>query len=348
VSGSDPAGLARARYARVQAAMERRGVGVLLLATPHLAAFASGVRRVQVAGSGGALPWVVIGAGAPAPVVFTTDPDGAPAWMPRTAVEPLRWNRDDQLARIAALIDTSRGTLACDVFAPAVRALAVERGRSLEDAAPLLAEAAWPCTARETSLVAAALAQARSAFRAAAAAVAPGATPASVVEGFASAMAPAGFPISEGRLWRSGRALERLGPQAVFTGDDLVAIEMGLYVDGYAGLVGDTVPCGAHDLSELRRRWFTALCAIAKRCRAGTGTAAVCAAASAAGAGQADLLAHGLGVGVLPPFMDLDADDDQPLRAGTVLVLSPVVDGFRATRALLVTDGAARWLEAAP
>ena len=41
-------------------------------------------------------------------------------------------------------------------------------------------------------------------------------------------------------------------------------------------------------------------------------------------------------------------DDDQPLRAGSVLVLAPVVDGVRATRALVVRDGAAHWLEPAP
>jgi len=29
-------------------------------------------------------------------------------------------------------------------------------------------------------------------------------------------------------------------------------------------------------------------------------------------------------------------------------LLAPVVDGVRATRALLVRDGAARWLESAP
>src|SRR5437899_2364343 len=56
VSRPDAAALARERYGRVQAAMARQNVGTLLLATPHLALFASGARRVQVAGSGGAVP----------------------------------------------------------------------------------------------------------------------------------------------------------------------------------------------------------------------------------------------------------------------------------------------------
>src|SRR5439155_20454454 len=128
---------ATARHQRVQAAMARHGVGALCLATPHLAAFASGARRVQVAGSGGTMPWVVVLAGAPSAIVFTTDPDGVPSWMPRAAIEPLRWDRERQLARIAGLLSDTRGPVGCDVFAPALRdALA---GRTLGDAAPILA-----------------------------------------------------------------------------------------------------------------------------------------------------------------------------------------------------------------
>src|SRR5213593_661733 len=141
------AAAARARYARVQAAMARHGVGALLLATPHLAAFASGARRVQVAGSGGALPWVVIPADAPAATVFTTDPDGAPSWMPRACVEPIYWDRERQLTRIAALLAGTHGAVACDAWSPALRSLT--GARPLVDAAPILAEAVAPRTEGE-------------------------------------------------------------------------------------------------------------------------------------------------------------------------------------------------------
>src|SRR5262245_57657157 len=96
----EEADAARARHGRVLAAMERHGVGALLIGTPHLGAFAAGARRVRVAGSGGTVPWVAIVAGAPAPTVFTPDPDGAPGWTPRESVEPLRWDRAAQLARL--------------------------------------------------------------------------------------------------------------------------------------------------------------------------------------------------------------------------------------------------------
>jgi hypothetical protein len=342
--------LARARYARVQAAMARRGVGALLLAAPHLGTFASGARRVRVAGGGGSLPWVVVTAGAPAATVFTPDPDGAPRWMPRASVEPLRWDRDAQLRRIVALVASTPGSVACDVLAPALRAALAPLDRPLVDAAALLAEAAAPRSEDELKAIAGALRAARRGLAAAAAAVALRATPAALATRFLATMtaARAGFPLSEGLVWRSGARLMRLAAEDALHAGDVLALEYGLYVAGHAGVAGDTVACDGRDLSASRRAWSEALCVIAGRCRAGATTADLRETAADAGAGQEGLLAHGLGVGIEPPFVDLDGDDAEPLRAGTVLVLAPVVDGFRATRALVVTGGAARWIEAAP
>jgi Xaa-Pro aminopeptidase len=352
VSAPDPVRAARARYARVQAAMAGEGAGALLLATPHLAAFASGARRVQVAGSGGALPWVVITAGAPAAHVFTPDPDGAPPWMPRASVEPLCWDRARQLARIRALVAPGRGALACDVFSPALAELATTLGRPLIDAAPLLAAAATSKTDDEVALVVRALAAARAAVRAAGAAVGPGEPVAAVLAAAAAAPDDVGFPLAEGRVWRLGGEPERLAAEAGIAPDigpdDVLALEVGVYVGGYAGVAGDTVRADGQRLAHARRTWSTALCKLAACCRAGATTADLRAAAGEAGATQAGLLAHGLGIGLETPHVDLRRADTVPLAAGTVLVLAPVVDGFRATRALLVTDGAARWLEPAP
>jgi len=323
------AGLAeRARYTRVQAAMARHGVGALLLATPHLATFASGARRVQVAGSGGTVPWVVVLAGAPSAVVFTTDPDGVPGWMPRAAIEPLRWDRSRQLACIAALVADVDGRVACDVFAPALSAAL--SGRTFVDAAPLLAEAVAPRSAVEVDAVAGALAVARRAVDASAHAVASGVA---IAESVARAAEhAAGFPLAETMVRRVG---------------DLLQLEVALYAAGHAGVAGDTAGCGV-DVSDRRRAWAEALCAVAKRARDGASTGALRAAARDAGVGATGLLAHGLGVGIEPPLVDLAADDDAPLRAGTVLVLAPEIGGFRATRALLVTERAPRWIEPAP
>jgi len=335
---SDPAA---ARYARVQAAMARHGLDALCLATPHLAAFASGARRVRVAGSGGMIPWVVILAGAPSAVVFTTDPDGAPAWMPREAVEPLRWDRDRQLARIAELIPDG-STVGGDLLWPWWEPLA---GRRFVDATPVLAEATGPRTPQEIDAIGNALAAARTGLRSAAAAVMPGATAAEITARFAAAMSDpgAGFPLHEGLVRRNGAMLD-----GALDAGDTVGLEFGLWLDGHAGIAADTLRCGGEELTAMRRVWFGTLCSIAGRCRAGVSVGELRDAARAAGAGQEGLLAHGLGVGIEPPLVDLARDDDTRLRADTVLVLAPAVGSFRASRACVVTERGHRWLEPAP
>ena len=327
--------------------MARHGVGALLLATPHLATFASGARRVQVAGSGGTVPWVVVAANAPSATVFTTDPDGVPSWMPGSAVEPLYWDRERQLARIRARVEGTTGALACDVFSPALVALAESLGRTLCDAAPVLAAAAGPRSADELALVERALRAARSGVRAARKALEDATAVSGLLGAAAGAMsaAGAGFPLGEGLVWRGG---VRLPPAARVSGDDVLTLEWGAYVSGHAGVAGDTLCADDARVAGPRRRWFEALCALGSRCRAGATTADLRAAAVAAGAGQQGLVAHGLGVGIELPLIDLGATDAVPLVAGTVLVLAPVVDGFRATRALVVGDRAHRWLEPAP
>jgi Xaa-Pro aminopeptidase len=351
VTGTAGAALAWSRYTRVQAAMARREVGALLLATPHLGAFASGARRVQMAGSGGSLPWVVVAAGAASPVVFTTDPDGAPSWMPRTSVLPLHWDRERQLARIGDLLAAAGGPVACDVWSPAVRALVERLGRPLVDASPVLALAAGGRTAEEIAAIGDALAAARAGLAAAAAAVRPGASPRALLAAASAAMsgAGAGFPLSEGVVSRiTSDAERRLGPAETLVAGDVVTLGWGVHRAGHAGVGATTVGCGSVDLAPRRRRWLEALCALAAACRAGETTDALCAAARAAGASATGLLAHGLGVGIEPPFVALDDAERVALVPGTVLVLAPVVEGYRATRALVVGERSARWLEPAP
>ncbi len=348
-----PADPTRARYERLQAAMARRGVGTLLLATPHLAAFASGARRVQTAGSGGTLPWVVVAAGAPSAVVFTTDPDGAPPWMPRDAVEPLRWNRTAQLDRLVALVLPGEGAIAIDVLSPVLREVLGATGRLLVDAAPLLVEAAAGRSEEEVEAVRRAVVAARAGLAAALAGAVPGATLAALVARFARTLGAAGvgFPLTEGLAWSADRRLARRAPEDPLEHGEAVVLELGCQLGGYAGVAGDTTGADV-ELGPLRRQWRDAVESLAVHCRPGVTTADLRAAAAAEGLGQIGLLAHGLGVGLEPPYCALDAEDVEPLLEGTVLVLAPVVAvggrAFRATRALVVGDGLPRWLEPSP
>jgi hypothetical protein len=195
-----------------------------------------------------------------------------------------------------------------------------------------------------------ALGAARAGLRAACAAVAPGATPGALVARFAAAMsqARAGFPLSEGLVWRVGERLVRLAPTVRLVAGDTVALELGLSLGGHAGVAGETVEVGGAADGSARRRWREVVAGLGSVCRAGATSADLRGAARAAGATQAGLLAYGLGVGVEPPHVGLASEAAVPLRAGTVLVLAPVVGAFRATRALLVTDGTPRWLEDEP
>jgi Xaa-Pro aminopeptidase len=264
--------------------------------------------------------------------------------MPREAVRPLAWDRDRQLAAIAALVRDVPGAVACDVSTPALRdALA---GRALVDAAPVLADAAAPRSAAEVAGIAAALGAARAALRAAATAIVPDGVAADVWVRSAGTMAEhgAGFPLHEGIVRRAGRDV---GPDERFVRGDLVQLEFGLWRGEHAGVAAGTFGCDV-DVSPARRRWDEALCALASACRDGASTRGLRAVAVRAGAEASGLLVHGLGVGIEPPLVDLDDEADVTVRAGTVLVLVPVVAGFRATRALLVTERAHRWLEPAP
>jgi len=204
-----------------------------------------------------------------------------------------------------------------------------------------------PKTADEVAAVKTTLRAARSALRGAVRAAGPGEPVAALIAAVAESSAGC-FPLGEGFVWRIGSPFVRLAATDVLGAGDVVALELGLSHAAYAGVAGDTVAVGGGDLTAARRAWFAVLCAIAKRCRRGATAADLARAATAAGARREGLLAHGLGVGVEPPFIDLDGGDAEPLRPGTVLVLAPVVAGFRATRALLVTEGSPRWLEGAP
>jgi hypothetical protein len=152
----------------------------------------------------------------------------------------------------------------------------------------------------------------------------------------------------EARVWRADGGFSRLATDDPIAAGAVIALEWGSYCAGHAGIVGTTVACGEVDLGARRRRWLAASCDRARAGRVGGTAADLRAAARAAGASALGLLAHGLGVGIEPPLVGLDGADATPFAAGTPLVLAPVVDGYRASRALLVERRSARWLEPAP
>lgn len=142
--------LARERFERVQAAMAALGVDLLLLARFASAAAVSGARRVQVAGSGGLVPWVMVRAGDERPIVYTTDPDGVPPWLEGRS-RPLRWDAAKLVAEVGALAGPRCRRLAIDAFSPRLRAMLAEAlpGVDWLDAEEVLRAAAFGETASE-------------------------------------------------------------------------------------------------------------------------------------------------------------------------------------------------------
>jgi Xaa-Pro aminopeptidase len=101
--------LARERFARTLEAMEGERIDLLLLARAGNAQYVSGARRVQVAGSGGGVPSVIVSRGSAAPLVYTTDLDGIPAWMAGSG-RPMWWspaNLVDDIRTLAAPLSPS-------------------------------------------------------------------------------------------------------------------------------------------------------------------------------------------------------------------------------------------------
>src|SRR5206468_277479 len=112
-------------------------------------------------------------------------------------------------------------------------------------------------------------------------------------------------------------------------------------------------PRTAGDVEEVQTALRAARSALRVACRAAAPGAPVAAlvagfAASMSGFGAGFPLGEGLVWRTGPGFVRLPATT--ALAAGDVIALelAPVVGGFRATRALVVTDGSPRWLEEAP
>jgi Xaa-Pro aminopeptidase len=297
----------------------------------------SGARRIQVSGSGGGSPWVVVLQGALTPHVFTPDPDGIPAWIPAAAVSPLRWDPVELARAVAAICRRaahgSRRTLriAYDVLSVGMlERLARELpGARFEDAEPLLATVHGAKSLTEISALRAAAAKARRAAGAAGAALRPGCRLADAEAAAYEQMGRdgIGFPLAEIGLW----GVRPEAPAVVSRRADALGLGARLIVDvvlsdgGICGRAIRTFICGRDPTAEeeaLGRRWGDAVDALARALRPGCGAAELRQAIAAvvsreSGPPAVDLFAHGVGVGIEPPFVRVAGEAACPPGAGT-------------------------------
>ncbi len=346
--------LAAVRFVRLQGVMAARGVDAVLLSRWTHGVLVSGARRVQIGGSGGGAPWVVV-SGAPAPHVFTTDPDGRPAWIPCTHVHPLPWDPATLVARIAAIVadgGAARGVgsggrrVAYDVLSVSM----LERLRGampdarFEDAAPLLAAARRPKAAAELERLARAAAKAARATAAAGRVLEPGRSGGEVAAAAYAAMGAdaVGYPLAEvdvsrlavdGTLHSLSRRAEPCGPASAH-----IVIDVLVSDEGFAGRCVRTFVCGGPipgSARNLENRWRAAVERLAVAARPGAIPADLLRAARGLPRPPRGLLAHGLGIGVEPPLVAADetpernADTAPDLEIGDVLALLPCVGDDR-------------------
>ncbi len=312
------------RYARLARALDVGGIDALLLSRWTHGVLVSGARRVQVGGSGGGAPWVVVTRGRPAPIVFTTDPDGRPPWLPVECVRPFAWDPESLVRQIADLVRESRrgvvaGTrIAYDVLSVAMleRLGGALPGARFEDAGDLLYAARGPKSAAEIERLADAAAKAERATVAAGLVVTRGGSGRSAVAAAYRQMSAdgVGFPLAEvevSALRIDGRRARLLRYNDAPSGRFFVVVDVALSVGGVAGRCIRTFLHGlpAMPPGDTRTRdWRRAVDGLRAVACPGATPGAMRTAAVDTVIPPGGLLAHGLGVGIEPPYVTLDEE----------------------------------------
>ena len=307
--------LCRARYQRVRAAMAGHRVDVLLLARQANAHYASGARRVQIAGSGGGVPWVIVRAGGDTPTVFTTDPDGLPQWI-ADAGRPLCWNPARIVDEISAL---GVRRIAYDVASPRFLALleAAIPDVQWQDGEALMTEATAVKLPEEIARIEAALGAAERSAEAALQEFRASADENRVRAAAMSAAIDAGADF-----------LAREVGCRIDTERNRIEVEVGVVRDGYHGECvatgfADREPAAARDAWNQVSERVLATCwpgATAKDLRDAAG----------------DVVVRSIGTGVEQPKW--------PLRPGMVLVITVAAAIIRATVTVAVAESRTRSL----
>jgi Xaa-Pro aminopeptidase len=362
------------RYRRLQTAMHAAGVDAVLLSRWTHGFAVSGARRVQVGGSGAGATWVIVARGAPAPHVFTPDPDGLPDWIPAPNRHPLQWN-PESLAHAVTEICAGAGRelcLAYDVLSVGMLERLARQlpGARFEDAQPLLAAVRRSKSDGETAALREAHDKAARAAAAAGAALRLGGGRPDVEAAAYEQMARdgIGFPLAEieVRVVPPSQA-PASGREFRFTVGARLVVDVMVSDAGVCGRALRTFVCGRDpsvDEEALGRCWRGAVEGIASvlrpGCRAQQLRDAIDAIVAAPGGGvtSVELLVHGVGIGIEPPVARLASSgagrvprhtDEPGLAEGAVLLVAPRVvradaGEMWASETMAVTCGGGRAL----
>jgi Xaa-Pro aminopeptidase len=353
------------RRHRLLAAMEERGVDVLLLGRTANAVYASGSRSLSLLGTRPFGPGCVVVRATRDVHLLSVGDDGVPGEIPTAHLFPLSWNPMDLMLRLAQIPGVAgAAVIATDAMTPLMEGLL---GRSLPaarlvDGDALMRAVRRVKSAEEVAVIRTACAVAEGALSATADAAAAGVSERELLGAFEAAMARLGVttPGTEAVATITGPRDRPPGAPtlAAVPGErravdgDLVALQGIVLLGGYEGGCGRTYPVGpAHGphlaLADRGRRALDALLA---QCTPGRATVAFRRAWEETGEPLPGVpIVSGVGLGMEPPIVGAggpgSAGEGQVVvEPGLVLAVQALVasdaGAWYARQTVAVTEGA--------
>lgn len=329
------------RRARVLAAMADADLDALVLGREANARYVSGARRLWLAGARPFAPGCVVLPNGDVHLLSASDA-GMPPGVPFEHLYPLMWNPANLMARLASLPGlASARTVGVDALTPLMESLltATFPQAELRDAQTVLFAARRQKLPQELDVMRDAHAIAARALDDVVSTTEPGTTERDLQARFEQRMCELGTttPAFEGRF---GGAFPRDRPLAA---GDRVVLDVGVLVDGYEGGLARTVVCGDGEVvPNPSTALFDELTAVIRPGASGVDLWDVWA---KAGADRPDRpVAHGIGIGVEPPFIGPDADE---FADGMTLTVCADVSGWTHRDTVVVTPSGAEPLRVA-
>jgi Xaa-Pro aminopeptidase len=357
-----------ARRERLLAEMERRGVDVLILGRDANARYATGSRRLFLAGTRPFGPGCIVVRRTGQVHLIGTWDDGIPSEIPRANLFGITWNPMNYLGWIKS-IDGVAGAarVGVDGMSPLFGQLlpmALE-GAEIVPAHDLVHAARRIKTPDEIACIRTAIAIAEAALAGAIERLVPGVRERDLLAAFEQRMTAYGVtvPAVEGTFCVTPREangdgappLRRLTTDAAIGEGDLVAMEGGVLYAGYEGSVARTWPCPATasiaaSQRRLHERWRAVWESVREACRPGATGADLRKAYEAAGEPLPPFpIVRGVGLGYEPPVVGTalgpDADARWVLEPGMTLAVGAYAwergaGGYLGQEIVLVTaDG---------
>ncbi len=360
----DFARLRRERLGRCLDEMERRGLDALILGREPNARYASGARRLFVAGTRPFGPGCIVVAATRQVHLMSVWDDGIPPEIPHEQLFGLSWNPMNIVGSVAAIPGMSEARrVGVDAMSPFFEQLLprVLPNAELVDGEAAMRAAREVKTADEVECIRTAVVLSEACLAAAIGAIRPGVNERVLLGVFGIRMAGLGVttPAREGTFCATARAAEgprlrRLTDDVAVNDGDLVACSSGVLYAGYEGTVGRTWPCLSAGRAAppaqqaLFGRWRELWEAVAESLRPGASGADVRKAYEATGEQLPSFpMARGLGLGYEVPVigtgLDAAADAVWTLVPGMTLVVGAYVweegaGGFLGEEVVLITD----------